>query len=55
MSRDNFLLRKLPTPKRVQLPSGRVFYAKYASVRSANLPANARIRRRYVRKVGLRT
>ena len=29
MARDNILLRRLPVPKRVQLPNGRVFLAKY--------------------------
>ena len=54
MSRDNILLRKLPTPKPIQLPNGRVFYAKYARVGRANLPPNVRIRRRYVKKISLR-
>lgn len=52
MPRDNFLLRKLPTPKRVQLPNVRVFYAKYVRVGRANLPPNVWVRRRYVRKTG---
>ena len=54
MSRGNILLRKLPTPKPIQLPNGRVFYAKYARVGRANLPPNIRIRRRYVKKISLR-
>ena len=52
MPRDNILLRKLPTPKRVQLPNVRVFYAKYLRVGRANLPPNVWVRRRYVRKTG---
>lgn len=52
MPRDNILLRKLPTPKRVQLPNVRVFYAKYVTVGRANLPPNVWVRRRYVRKTG---
>ena len=32
MNKDNILLRKLPTPKRIQLSSGRVFYGNILCV-----------------------
>ena len=32
MSRNNILLQRLPVPKWVQLPNGRVFSAKYQRV-----------------------
>ena len=38
---------KRQTPKRVQLPNVRVFYAKYKRVSRDQLPQNIRIRRRY--------
>ena len=50
MPRDNILLRKLPTPKCVHLPNGRVFYTKYLRVGRTNI----RVRKRYVRKIGPR-
>lgn len=52
MPRDSILLRKLTTLKRIQLPNGRVFYAKYARVGGENLSPNIRVRRRYVGKIG---
>ena len=45
--RDNIVLIKRENPKRVQLPNGRVFYAKYKRVGRAALPGNVRIRRKY--------
>ena len=33
-------MRKLDTPKRVTLPNGRVFYAKYKRVKRSELPPN---------------
>ena len=32
MLRNNILLLRLPAPKQVQLPNGRVFFAKYQRV-----------------------
>ena len=45
--RNNIVMIKRQTPKRVQLPNGRVFYAKYKRVSRDQLPQNIRIRRRY--------
>ena len=45
--RDNIVLIKRKNPKRVELPNGRVFYAKYQRVGRDALPGNVRIRRRY--------
>ena len=45
--RDNIVLIKRKNPKRVQLPNGRVFYAKYQRVSRDALPGNVRIRRKY--------
>ena len=38
---------KLDTPKRVALPTGRVFYAKYTRVKRSALPHNIILRRNY--------
>ena len=46
MVRDNILLRRLPVPKKVQLPNGRVCFAKYESVSRINLPRNVMIKRK---------
>ena len=55
MPRNNILLRKLPVPKYVQLPNGRVFLARYQNVgRDVLNPTRVRIARTYVRKIGLR-
>ena len=49
MPRNNILLRRLPAPKRVQRPNGRVFFAKYQRVgRHVLTPTRART---YVRKI----
>ena len=52
MSRNNILLQRLPFPKWVQLPNGRVFFAKYQRVnRHALALTKVRIARIYVRKL----
>ena len=48
--RDNIVLIKRENPKRVQLPNGRVFYAKYKRVGRAALPGNVRIQRKYKKR-----
>ena len=53
--RNNILLRRLPAPKRLQLPNGCVFFAKYQRVnRHAPAPFQVRIARTYVQKIGSR-
>ena len=49
-ARDNIVLIKRQNPKRVQLPNGRVFYAKYKRVGRDALPGNVRIRRTYKKR-----
>ena len=48
--RDNIVLVKRKNPKRVQLPNGRVFYAKYQRVSRDALPSNVRIQRKYKKR-----
>lgn len=43
--RNNILMVKRQTPKRVESPNGRVFYAKYKRVDKNGLPASIRIRK----------
>ena len=45
--RNNIAMIKRENPKRVQLPNGRVFYAKYKRVDKDALPPNIQIMRRY--------
>ena len=45
--RNNIVLIKRENPKRVDLPNGRTFYAKYKRVTRDQLPPNIQIRRRY--------
>ena len=52
--RDNIVLIKRKNPKRVELPNGRVFYAKYQRVGRDALPGNVRIKRRYKKKAAPR-
>ena len=43
-------MRKLDTPKRVTLPNGRVFYAKYKRVKLSELLPNIILRRKQPKK-----
>ena len=53
--RNNILLRSLAQPRRVTLPNGRTFLARYERVNRASLyPINVRIKRIYTRKIGPR-
>ena len=45
--KNNYVMRQLDTPKRVTLPNGRVFYAKYKRVKRSELPPNIILRRNY--------
>ena len=45
--RNNIVMIKRENPKRVVLPNGRVFYAKYKKVDRDALPPNIQIMRRY--------
>ena len=48
--RNNIVMIKRQKPKRVELPDGRVFYAKYKRVDKDALPPNIQIMRRYKRR-----
>ena len=52
MVRDKILLRRRVNPKRVDLPDGRTFYARYERVSRKNLPANVTVKK--ARTIGLR-
>ena len=54
MLRNNILLLRLPAPKQVQLPNGRVFFAKYQRVGRDRQADCVKIRRTSVRKIGSR-
>ena len=44
-SRNNMVMVKLATPKRVQLPNGRTFYATYRRTIKDELPNNVTIKK----------
>ena len=49
------MLRRLAQPRRVTLPNGRTFLARYERINRASLyPKNVRIKRTYRRKIGPR-
>ena len=53
--RNNILLRRLAQPRRITLPNGGTFLARYERVNRASLyPTNVRIKRTYRRKIGPR-
>ena len=45
--RDRIIMMKRDTPKRVTLPNGRTFIARYERVTRNHLPANIRLRQPY--------
>ena len=45
--KENYPMRKLDVPKRVTLPNGRTFVARYERIKRSELPPNIRMRRTY--------
>ena len=45
--KNNYVMRKLDTPKRITLPNGRNFYGKYKRVKRSELRPNIILRRNY--------
>ena len=45
--KKSYVMKKLETPKRVTLPDGRTFLARYKRVRRSELPPNVILRRLY--------
>ena len=45
--KNNYVMRRLDTPKKVTLPNGRTFYAKYQRVPRSRLPPNVIMKRWY--------
>ena len=52
--KNNYVMRRLNTPKNMTLPNGRTFYAKYTIVARSQLPANVIMRRKYTRRAARR-
>ena len=52
--KENYPMRKLDVPKRVTLPNGRTFYARYERIKRQDLPANIRMRRTYKKRAAPR-
>ena len=47
-------MRRLDTPKKVTLPNGRTFYAKYQRAPRSQLPPNVILKRKYKRIAALK-
>ena len=45
--KNNYVMRRLDTPKKVTLPNSRAFYAKYQRVPRSQLPPNVIMKRSY--------
>ena len=45
--KNNRVMKRLDTPKKVTLPNGRTFYAKYQSIPRSQLPPKVIMKRRY--------
>ena len=45
--KENYLMRKLAVPKRVTLPNGRTFFARYERIKRQDLPGNIQMCRTY--------
>ena len=45
--KNNYVMRRLDTPKKVTLPNGRTFCAKYQRVPRSQLPPNVIMKRWY--------
>ena len=45
---------KLATPKRVTLPNGRTFLARYKRVKRTEFPSNKMMRRTYMQRAAIR-
>ena len=52
--RNRIIIVKRQTPKRVTLPNGRTFYAKYKRTTRAELPANIHLQRPYKQRAAPR-
>ena len=48
--KENYAMVKLNTPKRVTLPKGRTFVARYKRIRKGELPSNIVMRRTYTQR-----
>ena len=52
--RNRIIMVKRQNPKRVTLPNGRTFYAKYKRTTRAELPANVHLQRPYRQRAALK-
>ena len=53
-TRDTIIMMKRVTPKRINLPNGRTFVARYERVTLDKLSANIRLRQPYKQRTALR-
>ena len=53
--KENYPMRKLDVPKRVTLPNGRTFYARYERIKRQDLPADIQMKRTYKQRTAPRS
>ena len=49
--KNNYVMHKRTSPKRVTLPNGKTFYTRYKRVKRSDLPAYIRMNRTYRNRV----
>ena len=52
--KENYPMQKVDVPKRVTLPNGRTFYARYERIKRQDLPANIRMKKTYKQRAAPR-
>ena len=52
--KENYPMQKLDVPKRVTLPNGRTFFARYERIKPQDLPAHIRMKRTYKQRAAPR-
>ena len=53
--KENYPMRKLDVPKRVTLPNGRTFVARYERIKRRDLPADIQMKRTYKQRAAPRS
>ena len=51
-ARNDIVMQQRVVPKRIEVPDGKVFYAKYETIKETNLSSNVRVQRNYKKKKG---
>ena len=49
-ARNDIVMQQRVVPKRIEVPDGKVFYAKCETIKETNLSSNVRVQRNYQKK-----